>query len=382
MKRTLVEILSGLAVLVLLASFHHQIARLKVQNQDVAELREMVRNASAKDEVAAVREQVLRSVETRLRDLEVQIREAALGSEQASRLRHEIQLARAEVDKVRTDMSRDVTQTRALVDAFHNEFREKDLAARATLTRTQTAIESLATRVQPDPERLTGDMLAPTVQLNGDDTVGSGTLIYSARNAATDANETWVITSYHVVRNILADTPSARREGVHVTIYDGKSKIEQRADLIAHDEKIDAAVLKLRGDRLFANVAHVLPRHQAEQVKVWDPVWAVGCPLGNDPIPTQGEVSSTRNELNGVNYWMINAPTYFGNSGGGVYLASSRELIGVFSKIYTHGKGNPVVIPHMGLCTPIDAIYKWLDSAQLGYLLEREEVQLARPDGK
>ena len=42
MKRTLLEILGGLAVLVLLASFHHQIARLQANDRDVAALREMV----------------------------------------------------------------------------------------------------------------------------------------------------------------------------------------------------------------------------------------------------------------------------------------------------------------------------------------------------
>jgi hypothetical protein len=104
-------------------------------------------------------------------------------------------------------------------------------------------------------------------------------------------------------------------------------------------------------------------------------VCAVGCPLGNDPVPTHGEVSSLANELNGANYWMINAPTYFGNSGGGVYRADTRQLIGVFSKIYTHGKGNPVVIPHMGLCTPISAVYEWLAAEQLAHLLQSRPVQ-------
>ena len=82
---------------------------------------------------------------------------------------------------------------------------------------------------------------------------------------------------------------------------------------------------------------------------------------------------------------MINAPTYFGNSGGGVYRADTHQLIGVFSKIYTHGKGSPVVIPHMGLCTPIDEIYTWLHEANLEHLLQCQPVatvdfsQLAAP---
>ena len=71
---------------------------------------------------------------------------------------------------------------------------------------------------------------------------------------------------------------------------------------------------------------------------------------------------------------MINAPTYFGNSGGGIYRADTHQLIGVFSKIYTHGKGRPVVVPHMGLCTPIDQIYDWLEDNKLSHLLSSESV--------
>jgi hypothetical protein len=57
----------------------------------------------------------------------------------------------------------------------------------------------------------------------------------------------------------------------------------------------------------------------------------------------------------------------------------------VFSKIYTHGKGQPVVVPHMGLCTPMDLIYEWLADAQMDHLLRSSSVdridlsQLAAP---
>ena len=127
------------------------------------------------------------------------------------------------------------------------------------------------------------------------------------------------------------------------------------------------------------NVEFAVPRSRRDvDVRVWERVYTVGCPLGNDPIPTRGEISSVKNQLNGTNYWMINAPTYFGNSGGGVYLAESRELVGVFSKIYTHGRGNPIVVPHMGLCTPMDSIYAWLERDGMEFVLE--ERALAAPE--
>ena len=65
-----------------------------------------------------------------------------------------------------------------------------------------------------------------------------------------------------------------------------------------------------------------------------------------------------------------NAPTYIGNSGGGIFDAESHELLGIFSKIYTHGNLRPTVVPHMGLVTPLQDIYAWCEEIGCGVLLE------------
>ena len=384
MKRTLLEILGGLAVLVLLASFHHQIARLQANDRDVAGLRDMVArslaNAGSREEITQIRQQLMARLEGKLRELETRISEAAAGSVESQTLKKELHATRGEVDTLRGQLVRDVKSTRELFDNYQAEVRAQETAKETDLRQTRSALASLQGKVHPDPAVLTRELLSPTVQLNGDDTVGSGTIVFSGLNTKTNKNESWVLTSFHVIRNILADSPSARRDGIAVTIYQGSGKVELRGDMMAHDEKIDAALMKLRTEDVFPGVARVMPRERTVQVKVWDAIYAVGCPLGNDPIPTEGAVSSTRNELNGSNYWMINAPTYFGNSGGGVFLADSRELVGVFSKIYTHGKGNPVVVPHMGLCTPIGAIHEWAEKEKLEYVLRGGEAIAANAD--
>ena len=66
---------------------------------------------------------------------------------------------------------------------------------------------------------------------------------------------------------------------------------------------------------------------------------------------------------------MVSTPAYFGNSGGGVFLAETCELIGIFSKIYTHGTYQPQVITHMGLAVPINVIHDWLD--EIGFDLSK-----------
>ena len=69
---------------------------------------------------------------------------------------------------------------------------------------------------------------------------------------------------------------------------------------------------------------------------------------------------------------MISAPTYIGNSGGGIYSSASHELLGVFTKIYTHGAIRPTVIPHMGLVTPLSAFYDWIDAGEVARVVEED----------
>ena len=382
MKRTLLEVFCGLAALVLMVSFHHQIARLEVQQKDVSDLERKVEKAVAAvgdgRELQDLRQQILDQTEARMKALEAELKTATAGSKAARDIEADLQKARVEVSSFRNQMSKDFERTKAMVDAYITEVRTKEADAAMSLSKTQNAVATLASQLYRDPEELTTKMLAPTVQLNGEDTVGSGTLIFSGENPTNQKVESYVLTSYHVVRNILADTPRATKEGFDVTVYLPGEKLTVKGKMIASQQKIDAALVRVFTDRKLPNVANLLPRSEASQVRVWDSVCAVGCPLGNDPVPSQGEVSSLHNELNGANYWMINAPTYFGNSGGGIYRADTKQLIGVFSKIYTHGKGNPVVVPHMGLCTPIEQIYSWLDDEKLSHLLQ--SVSISRPD--
>lgn len=389
MKRTLLEGICGLAAFGLLASLHWQVARLENQQRDVAELEhkvDRVAEATAsiatrdpRDELAALRA-LAATNEERVRQLEAQLESAQADALKASAVAAELARTRSDAAAIRTELSTDFERTRQMVDAYVAELRAKGQDAALRLTETQASLRRLEARLQPDAGELTQRMLLPTVQLNGDDTVGSGTLVFSGPNPRKEGKvESYVLTSFHVVRNILADTPKAQADGFDVTVYLPGEKLVVKGRMVAHQQKIDAALVALETERALPFVASVLPLAQAADVKVWEPVCAVGCPLGNDPVPSHGEVSSLRNELNGANYWMINAPAYFGNSGGGVYRAGTRELIGVFSKIYTHGRNAPVVVPHMGLCTPIAAVYEWLTAEQCEHLLAGAPAAAATP---
>jgi S1-C subfamily serine protease len=227
-----------------------------------------------------------------------------------------------------------------------------------------------------DIERMWHELVGPVVQIAGDATVGSGVLLES-RRVEEDAWLTYLLTSWHVVRDIYGTTDRVDMPvDVKVYLENGTTRVET-ARMLIYDVDLDAALLRLETAQPVEFGARLAPRSRVEGVQVFDSVYAVGCPLGNDPIPTAGEVAATRHLVDGETYWMISAPTYIGNSGGGIFDAESHELLGIFSKIYTHGTMRSTIVPHMGLVTPLAKIYDWLDTAGYAHVAQYDTAETA-----
>jgi S1-C subfamily serine protease len=242
-------------------------------------------------------------------------------------------------------------------------------AARDSQERVAQLDHTLST--PPDLERMWRDLVGPVVQLAGEASVGSGVLLPS-QPRAEGGYHTPILTAWHVVRDIQGDPPDFELP-VPVQIYreDGSTRNE-KAKLLAHDPKLDAALLEIVTPDALEFGARLAPRSRLADTRIFDQIVAVGCPLGNDPIPTRGEVATCHHEVDGEHYWMINAPTYIGNSGGGIFDSKTHELMGIFSKIYTHGSLRPTIVPHMGLVTPLDKVYDWLVDVGHGDLVPSE----------
>jgi len=202
------------------------------------------------------------------------------------------------------------------------------------------------------------NLMGPAVQLSGGGTIGSAVLLPGEPTA--DGWRTRVLTAWHVVRDIRLGL--GENAPIPVTVYseDGSAR-EEEARLLCRDATMDVALLELTSTTVRLPAVQLASREALEAVQVFEPIYAVGCPLGNDPIPTYGELCDSHHEVDGTNHWMISAPTYIGNSGGGIFHAETDELIGIFSKIYTHGTLRPTVVPHMGLAVPLENIYDWLE---------------------
>ncbi len=229
----------------------------------------------------------------------------------------------------------------------------------------------------------------PVVQLHGQ-TVGSGMLFFQEGRENAEGYDTYVLTAWHVPRDMLEIyRPPNEGEGFDPRAFSVATKVYypdgtimyQRSQLIAYNVKLDAALLAIDTDKGFPFISKNATREYIRShTNYLTPITAVGCPLGNDPVPSQGLISSTHHMVDGTNYFMMTAPTYVGNSGGGIFESRTGILLGVFSKIYTHGSGSrEVIVPHMGLGVSVADILDWLERDVDADLVSRIENNRPRP---
>lgn len=145
----------------------------------------------------------------------------------------------------------------------------------------------------------------------------------------------YLVTNHHVVEN-------ASR--ISITLNDRR---ELDATLVGSDERTDVAVLKVNG----ANFPE-LKIGNVNQLKVGEPVLAIGSPFGFDYSASAGIVSAKSRNMSGetsVPFIQTDAALNPGNSGGPLF-NQRGEVVGVNSRIFS-GTGG-----YMGLSfsIPID----------------------------
>ncbi len=268
----------------------------------------------------------------------------------------------------------------------------QDLEADASLLRGMEDVEAVKTMAEANsasldlmkneaelsPALRKRLLIHPTIQLRGNGTVGSGVLVYSGPFAGAGPGEghcNLALTAFHVVSEILGDRFDRKIEQVKLFspgLEPGMAVTSAR--LVVFDKAKDIALLRLDTKRKNMELARVGKVGAFSRLDVFSPVCAVGCPLGNSPLATMGQITSLDKEVEGESFWMVNAPTFFGNSGGGVYSVPDCNLVGIFSMIYTYGKARPTVVPHMGLFFPMTGIADWLKQEGFDFVFQGGEV--------
>lgn len=176
---------------------------------------------------------------------------------------------------------------------------------------------------------------------------GSGVIV--------DAEKGYILTNHHVV----ADAGE-----ISVTLKDRR---RFAAELVGSDKATDIALLKVEADNLTA-----LAFGDSDQLRVGEPVVAIGNPFGLGQTVTSGIVSALgRSGINVEGYEdfiQTDASINPGNSGGALVTAEGR-LVGINTAIIAPAGGNVGI----GFAVPIS-----MASAVMRQLIEHGEVRRGR----
>ncbi len=185
--------------------------------------------------------------------------------------------------------------------------------------------------------RVYQEVLMPVVKVRAGNRTGSGVII----------SDTYILTAAHVVGK-------QREAGVYIYEYEYELSVVtiKTATVIITDTYKDLALLKLTfPNKSGLRRAKLAPRDYVPYL--FTEVYAVGCSLRLNPRPSEGIITSI-----GINRWEISAPVLPGNSGGGVFLKDTHELIGITIWIRDyHGQ----LITTMTGIVPLNQIYEFLD---------------------
>lgn len=187
---------------------------------------------------------------------------------------------------------------------------------------------------------------------------GSGTIIRVHESDQPDVYEYLILTNAHVTvhrfANVLSGVDSLRgliktREidlGCIVTIFDEETDTSEvvSATVLDEDFIMDVSILSFQYNKLLP-VARIADDRQLKQVRVFDEVFAIGCQLGQKPLPTNGIIARIINDE--VIVYMNTADISPGSSGGGLFkeYESHYYLIGIPFSASVAPNGQ--FLPHM-----------------------------------
>ncbi|MAH45022.1 hypothetical protein CMI37_04285 [Candidatus Pacearchaeota archaeon] len=234
-------------------------------------------------------------------------------------------------------------------------------------------------------------ILYPVTRVRASDSGGSGVLIYSEPDPQKpDEFINIALTCQHVIdKNITVkeewdavlkrDMKRDIMQEVTVEIfdYDGSKIVSANStssEIIAYDKSHDLAAVKLNNTRKMNYVSTVIPKEDIKDVHIADPVWVSGCSLLHDPFPNSGTLTSLREMIDQKAYIMQNAPSIFGNSGGGLFHGVTGHLLGLTSRITVTQLGFGMDVQSwMGFSTHPDRLYEFFDHQELQFLYDHND---------
>lgn len=229
-------------------------------------------------------------------------------------------------------------------------------------------------------------ILYPVVRVRAGNAGGSGVLVYSEPDPQNEGKYINIaLTCQHVVdaaikiRDDFDPVLKQQRKSdyfeevsIEVFDYDGSKLISSNAtnaEIIAYDKHHDLAAVKLNNPRPMPYVASVIPKNEIADVQIADPVVTCGCSLLHDPFPNNGTLTYLREMIEQKAYIMANAPSIFGNSGGGLFHGDTGHLLGLTSRVTVTQMGFGLdVQTWMNFSTHPDRLYEFFEHQELQFL--------------
>tara|TARA_R110000824_G_scaffold148727_10_gene318621 strand:+ start:584 stop:1408 length:825 start_codon:yes stop_codon:yes gene_type:complete len=231
-------------------------------------------------------------------------------------------------------------------------------------------------------------VLYPVTKVLAGNSGGSGVLVYSKEDPTNPGNYINIaLTCQHVIDGAIKvaeqwdavlkkDVKTDVLEEVRIEVFDyDKSKVvsanSTSAQIIAYDKHHDLAAVKLNNTRPMAYVASIIPKEEIADLQVADSIWVSGCSLLHDPFPSPGNLTYLREIIDQKAYLMQNAPSIFGNSGGGLFHDTSGHLLGLTSRITSTQLGFGIdIMTWMGFSTHPDRLYEFFEHQELQFLYD------------
>ena len=234
-------------------------------------------------------------------------------------------------------------------------------------------------------------VLYPVVRVRTGNSGGSGVLIYSEPDPDNEGRYFNIaLTCQHVVDSAIKIRdefdPVLKQQrksdyfeevAIEVFDYDGSKLISSnstQADIIAYDKHHDLAAVRLHNFREQPFVSSIIPKNEIDELKIASPVVTCGCSLLHDPFPNNGTLTYLREVIEQKAYLMSNAPSIFGNSGGGLFHGETGHLLGLTSRVTVTQMGFGMdVQTWMNFSTHPDRLYEFFEHQELQFLYDKTD---------
>ena len=242
-------------------------------------------------------------------------------------------------------------------------------------------------------------LLYPVVRCFGKSGAGSGTVIYSEPDPKNDGEHlSFILTNHHVISDLISLKDAwdsvlkqtrkkefVDKAKVEIFSYHSMSTIDSSnrysADIVAYDDQDALAILKMESPKKFDHVAPILPEDKIKSLRLYMDVAVTGCSMAHEPFTNYGQLTFLSEEIDQKKYFMVNASSIFGNSGGALFLVNNPDmeeywghLIGVPSRISTLQLGFGVdILTFMGFSAHTSRLYEFFREQHLDFLVDPEK---------